>query len=74
MSVSWAFVTFVVSWEEEITAMAQRSLRDAEEEGFFGSFGGIEEFLTTRITKEHKDGHVFLVFVVCVCFVVEQGL
>ena len=37
------------------------------------SFGGIEEFLTTRITKEHKDGHVFLVFVVCVCFVVEQG-
>jgi hypothetical protein len=38
------------------------------------SFGGIEEFLTTRITKEHKDGHVFLVFVVCVCFVVEQGL
>jgi hypothetical protein len=29
---------------EEITAMAQRSLRDAKEEGFFGSFGGIEDF------------------------------
>jgi hypothetical protein len=40
--------------------------------GFLG-FGGIEDFLTTRITREHKDGHVFLVFVVCVCFVVEQG-
>jgi hypothetical protein len=40
--------------------------------GFLG-FGGIEDFLTTRITKEHKDGHVFLVFVVCVCFVAEQG-
>jgi hypothetical protein len=36
------------------------------------SFGGIEDFLTTRVTKEHKDGHVFLVFVVCVCFVVER--
>jgi hypothetical protein len=42
--------------------------------GEIQSFGGIEDFLTTRITKEHKDGHVFLVFVVCVCFVVEQGL
>jgi hypothetical protein len=41
--------------------------------GEIQSFGGIEDFLTTRITKEHKDGHVFLVFVVCVCFVVEQG-
>ena len=39
----------------------------------FRSFRGIEEFLTTGITKEHKDGHVFLVFVVCVCFVAEQG-
>ena len=37
------------------------------------SFGGIEDFLATRITREHKDGHVFLVFVVCVCFVAEQG-
>ncbi len=40
------------------------------------SFGGIEDFLTTRVTRvtrEHKDGHVFLVFVVCVCFVVERG-
>jgi hypothetical protein len=55
--------------------MAQRPPRDAKEEGVseFRSFGGIEDFLTTRITKEHKDGHVFLVFVVCVCFVVEQG-
>ena len=41
--------------------------------GEIQSFGGIEEFLTTRVTREHKDGHVFLVFVVCVCFVVEQG-
>ncbi len=41
--------------------------------GEIQGFGGIEDFLTTRITKEHKDGHVFLVFVVCVCFVVEQG-
>jgi hypothetical protein len=40
--------------------------------GEIQSFGGIEEFLTTRSTKEHKDGHVFLVFVVCVCFVAEQ--
>ena len=27
------FVTFVVSWMEKITAMAQRSLRGAKEEG-----------------------------------------
>jgi hypothetical protein len=38
------FVSFVVSWMEEITAEAQRPRRDAKEEGFFGSFGGIEDF------------------------------
>jgi len=29
--------------------------------GEIQGLGGIEEFLTTRITKEHKDGQVFLV-------------
>jgi hypothetical protein len=42
MIVSWVFVSFVVSWMEEITAEAQRPRRDAKEEGVseFRSFGG----------------------------------
>jgi hypothetical protein len=42
MIVSWVFVTFVVSWMEELTAMAQRSPRDAKEKEDlgFGHDGG----------------------------------
>jgi hypothetical protein len=36
MIVSWVFVSFVVSWMEELTAMAQRPPRDAKEEGVSG--------------------------------------
>ena len=55
--VSWVFVSFVVSWEEEWTAMAQRPRRDAKEEEvsedrfslWFGLGNG-----TTKPTKFHE--------------------
>jgi len=78
-----------MSMNSQATGITGGSIFNAEVEGLAGTdaiavaeahgwlefriFGGIEDFLTTRITREHKDGHVFLVFVVCVCFVVERG-